>query len=358
MEKDETGIKQSIEERKIHAAQTLAKYHRWDRFPSFRYIGNALTLEDTKMLGKVKGFLNLLDFNSPALGLTDRDKRFLKDMKKHGLTFACNFHSIKEAERLRYISAICSKIGQALYDTLAGDGFFKAHRRIYNIVVFPAEYGDFAVLMRKLSSIKTTKGGCYHYRLKPKVLMNHGKSYSLTFSNHTIDRLYERFAGSSGNYMASCAVFELLADARRFDTFLTTYRGKPQYFARVYAPITNDFTAVSCSMVMDDYDASAKYLILAGYYPLVTAYDSRNNSYACADTLITPGMNGTPEYVYLMEKADIDWQERKKVLDSFNNSKTFDDVLKHRDFYAFEWFHEHVEARFVKDDGSYFQPCV
>ncbi|MGE4285487.1 MAG: hypothetical protein AB7F23_02605 [Phycisphaerae bacterium] len=338
--------------------EAFARYERPEKYPSFQCDCSAIDMEMKELLDAAKGIL--ADFKFCGSGKFSPDElRFLLDIETYGISYAVNRRQISKDDMLLRLAGISERIGEVLVEKLLSK---PVSRQLYtnNIMILPVESGKtvkFTLRAKRLESIKTNQGNLHYSRRGQIVQMHKGKHYRLLYSNHAIKRLYLRFSpnGQVG-YASNCHIYKLLEEGGRFDTFtMDQGNGKRQYYARLYAPIADDFTAVSCSSVMEEYDAEKKYLILLGYYPLGIARHGKKG-YACAETFLTPGMNGTPEHRYMMGDADIDNQERKKLLDSLDRSSTYEKVLKNRDFYAFEQFHKNVTPMFIEDDGSYFEP--
>ena len=229
---------------------------------------------------------------------------------------------------------LANAIGIYIYDNLTSDIYLQYYPESY--VAFHPYLDGSKILVNFHSLLKGQAGKqtFFYSRLKPRVKIN-GKSYIVAFTQHTIDRVYERTAIDQRNYTSLGDVFSLLAAYNPRHLELCKLNngqlaisfwgpcGKPPFWHYWYVPY------VLGKIV----PGGGAPLFRLGYAPIMM-----HDGFAIAKTLLYPGYKSTPEYA-LIRKSSL--SEFEKI--EFQKKSTDQDawrVVRDLDFSCIKWFHD------------------
>lgn len=229
---------------------------------------------------------------------------------------------------------LINSIGTYLYQKVASDIYLKYYPDNY-VAFYPYRDGS-KILVQFHSLLRGQIGGqaFFYSKLKPSIKIA-GKKYTVAFTQHMIDRVYERTAIDQKNYTSLGDIFSLLAAYNPHHLELCTLNngqpaisfwgscGKPPFWHSQYIPnVLGEF-------IPGDGDA----LFRLGYSPIVL-----HDDFAIAKTLLYPGYKSTPEYA-LLQSSSLSQSEKeemqKKSMDQDGLS-----VVKDLDFSCIKWFHD------------------
>ena len=144
--------------------------------------------------------------------------------------------------------------------------------------------------------------------------------------------------GDAFAYLHSCVYFEPCSLPKSEFAFSVWEKCLPQFFAFEFA-----------RNVLEDLDASKNYYYRVGYCPAVV-----HDDLLVATTLLTPGMDGTPEFEKVL-RPDIRSVEQKKEVRKSVEQLTIRGLVEHRDFSMIKSFHNAGIPQVVAMDREVFK---
>ncbi|MBE7465177.1 MAG: hypothetical protein HS116_17000 [Planctomycetes bacterium] len=212
-----------------------------------------------------------------------------------------------------------------------------------------------------LSSLKRGKYGGYCSRRDLNIQID-GKPKYIAFSEHAIERTYQRIIGSMGIYASwgdafaffdRCRYFEpvLLRDGENSlsffqDCFLEQHDPSILMYPNEYALRISGFESL-CYHI--EFGIRSYYRV--GYAPIVSKGD-----WILLKTLLPPGYAGTPE-LDLFQNVKMAPNKRRRLL-KMTDHWTVDQLNKSFDFSLFKFFHQNGIPQVVQFTGDLFAPLV
>ncbi|MBW4463607.1 MAG: hypothetical protein KME47_25695 [Nodosilinea sp. WJT8-NPBG4] len=229
---------------------------------------------------------------------------------------------------------LMNAIGTYVYQKVTSDIHLKYYPDNY-VSFYP--YRDGSKILVQFDSLLRgqMRGQTFFYsKLKPRIKIE-GKKYIVAFTQHMIDRVYERTAIDQKNYTSLGDIFSLLAAYNPHHLELCTLNngqpaisfwgpcGKPPFWHSHYIPY------VLGKLVPGGGDA----LFRLGYSPIVL-----HDDFAVAKTLLYPGYKSTPEYA-LLQSSSFSKYEKEEMQNKSTNQDALR-VVKDLDFSCIKWFHD------------------
>lgn len=229
---------------------------------------------------------------------------------------------------------LMNAIGKYIYQKVTSDIYLKYYPDNY-VAFYPYRDGS-KILVQFHSLLRGQIGGqtFFYSKLKPRIKIE-GKKYIVAFTQHMIDRVYERTAIDQKNYTSLGDIFSLLAAYNLHHLELCTLNngqpaisfwgpcGKPPFLHSQYIP------NVLGKLVPGGGDA----LFRLGYSPIVI-----HDDFAVAKTLLYPGYKSTPEYA-LLQSSLFSKSEQEGMQNKSMNQDAWR-VIKDLDFSCIKWFHD------------------
>lgn len=229
---------------------------------------------------------------------------------------------------------LINAIGKYIYQKVTSDIYLKYYPDNY-VAFYP--YRDGSKILVQFHSLLRGQMGertFFYSKLKPRIKIG-GKQYIVAFTQHMIDRVYERTAIDQKNYTSLGDIFSLLAAYNPHHLELCTLNngqpaisfwgpcGKPPFWHSQYIP------NVLGKLVPGGGDA----LFRLGYSPIVI-----HDDFAVAKTLLYPGYKSTPEYA-LLQGSSFSKAEKEGMQNKSMNQDAWR-VIKDLDFSCVKWFHD------------------
>ena len=229
---------------------------------------------------------------------------------------------------------LMNAIGKYIYQKVTSDIYLKYYPDNY-VAFYPYRDGS-KILVQFHSLLRGQIGGqtFFYSKLKPRIKIE-SKKYIVAFTQHMIDRVYERTAIDQKNYTSLGDIFSLLAAYNPHHLELCTLNngqpaisfwgpcGKPPFWHSQYIP------NVLGKLVPGGGDA----LFRLGYSPIVI-----HDDFAVAKTLLYPGYKSTPEYA-LLQNSSFSKSEKGGMQNKSTNQDAWR-VVKDLDFSCIKWFHD------------------
>lgn len=230
---------------------------------------------------------------------------------------------------------LMNAIGMYIYQKVTSDIYLRYYPDNY-VAFYPYRDGS-KILVQFHSLLRGQIGGqtFFYSKLKPRIKIE-GKRYIVAFTQHMIDRVYERTAIDQKNYTSLGDIFSLLAAYNPHHLELCTLNngqpaisfwgpcGKPPFWHSQYIP------NVLGKLVPGDGEA----IFRLGYSPIVL-----HDGFAVAKTLLYPGYKSTPEYA-LLKNSSLSIAEKEAMQNKSVNQDGLR-VVKDLNFSCIKWFHDH-----------------
>jgi hypothetical protein len=212
----------------------------------------------------------------------------------------------------------------------------------HNSVQFLPVGNDIIVDCRSLIKVETVRDPFWYSRLRPTVEIE-GRTYTVAFSKHAIDKIKERINPDWKTFSALGDVFAYLEQCARFDVchLLNTDRnGKPQLALTFYDICFQEefweWMYVTNVLGRENLDPNlGRAYHRVGYCP---AFLDEARGFVTLGTLLCPGYRKTPEYG-LLQASGLPADEKTR-LERLAVEHSRDNLLGEQDFSAIKWFHE------------------
>ena len=272
---------------------------------------------------------------------TARDKQLLRVTKRCGFGRA----SLTAAPE---VLSLLFKVGQALYARMHGPAFERLLLDC-DVRVFPL--GN-TLQARCYSLLRHAgPGGTIYYSPRLPAVSIGGRSYTVGFTRHAVEQVYERLVPSWRTFEGHSDAFQFIYGSTSFEpcelagsrpavTFFADAR--PGCWAREY---------VRRVVGPEPADSRQAYAFRVGYFPVAL-----HGRFAVAKTLLLPGYKSTPEHALLRGWSagrDPDGRLRQSA---FNLSAAY--LMATGDFSALRFYHEHGVPQVVPVDRPLVDPAV
>jgi len=310
------------------------------RYPRFVY---PLDLKQTPFTQAVTKILDSLDFNDRNQ-FNDLEQRWFKQHFYGGAKALVEIEQSSMEAKFFSVHMNCL-IGQKVFDELRKQDLFDRFIPYCNLEIIP--WGrNLLVSFDELQKISTSGGTVYLSRYKPTVMID-GNEYRVGFSRHAIERFCERTANEGYTYAGYGDAHALYGQNRYFEPAQIYSRSGYQIGISFFHSAELEGFAQRRICEQIDPDLKAKNISFRqGYCPCRIEGDI-----IAANTLLYPGMRGTPEYG-LIKNSSLPWSTRKEYLDSFEGVDYTKVVFDEEVVEALRWCHENGIPQVVIPPGD------
>lgn len=263
------------------------------------------------------------------------EEQFFKLMKKHGFDYALAavLSQFEDANINLFQQHFNCKIGDLVFKRLRDKNLLFNYIPYSNVDIIPRG-NEFIIIFRSLLRHRSKFGYVFYSSLKPTVTIEN-ESYIVAFSRHAVQRICERTVFDWQSYSGSGDAFAYLERCIKFDviTNIENKFGKKLItFYELCMPGFSNMTYVE--EVLKHSNNDKEYCYRVGYCPI-----GLNDNFACAITLLTPGMKGTPED-YLIKNKNLTYENERKIRNDIQDIISKKVWVEKRNFGAIKWFQE------------------
>jgi hypothetical protein len=210
---------------------------------------------------------------------------------------------------------------------------------------FYIEYSGQNIIIRfdSLLSCYSKFGKIYYSRWKPQVNIE-GKDYTVAFSRHAIERYRQRTVGDGYSYGGTGDAFMYLSYCNRYDHHSNEWNGKQKHYLSFYSDcLKGFFTGEFARRILEKDDVpNYSHACRMGYLPVRLW-----KGFACAATLLVPGMKGTPEQI-LLKNADIDETLKKRLIQSNQLKLSIRECIANDVIWVLKWYHDNGVSQVIR----------
>lgn len=220
----------------------------------------------------------------------------------------------------------------------------------YNDVHVAFEGKDIVLRFSSMQSEKGSGGTVFFSRLEPKTEFD-GKTWTVAFSRHSVERICERINPRYIEYGAAGDVHALFATCNYYEP-IQLFGGQPAFVLYDMCDIpgfVHYATYIKGILGEENFHPNeGKYYYKVGYCPVV--FEGR---FAKAKTFLYPGYKGTPEFG-LIKSSTLSRAERD-VLFTQATTQNATEVLLNDNPEAIKWFHKHGIPQVVQMKREIFK---
>ena len=202
----------------------------------------------------------------------------------------------------------------------------------------------------RTTSLKTAKspGGTVYYSSYQPTATFDGDERVIAFSTHAVHRICERTVVDWTTYDGFGDAFAVLNRCRHYEPCVLE-DGGPAF--AVYNTCVQGFLSHAIAVhTLGELDPGVNYVYRVGYCPVVF-----HDRFAIAKTLLTPGMDKTPEIGAMLRANVIKHSEKSKWYDRAS-ALTFAGLKESGDWEALRLLHEHGVPQVFPWEGELFEP--
>ncbi|MDR1856238.1 MAG: hypothetical protein LBR22_03650 [Desulfovibrio sp.] len=183
-----------------------------------------------------------------------------------------------------------------------------------------------------------------------------GEKRIVCYTEHAIDRIYKRIYGVNDFDIVTFAQvkFSAIENLSHFEMCKVTKNGEPMDALVIYWCVRRDsklWNLFVPEVIAPDPDKNKQLYRKVGYCPLSIPYHS---NLAVVKTILSPGMNGTPEYDL------INWHENRAEAERLKISKekiqSPSEILQFKDLSALKFFQKHRPDQFFFSKDNINRP--
>jgi hypothetical protein len=301
-----------------------------------------------KFVSEVINCLHSIRLNNRELFSKDEENVF-KLMKEIGVhEVARKLVKYDNTREKYYDQFLLFKMGDTVFEQLKNKNILLNYIPYSHVNIMPIDK-EFLVIFRALLKHKSKFGTVYYSSLKPTIKIDN-KEYIVAFSRHAIERICERsifdwktFLGANDAflYLERCIKYDLIEESGGYDK---------KYFITFYEPCSPESgNMVYVNKVLNEIEINTDYCFRIGYCPIQI-----NDNFACAITLLTPGMKGTPEDL-LIKNSDLSYEDKIRIRNNVQDmisKKIWDEK---QNFEAIKWFHQNGIPQVLKIKEKIFE---
>jgi hypothetical protein len=280
---------------------------------------------------------------------TEKQERIFKWMKKIGFSAVLDeleTNCADDPECHRF--AVIPKIGETVYEQLKNKNVLLNYIPYTHATIKPVD-NEFLVIFRALQKQKSKFGTLYHSSLKPTVRID-DREYIVAFSRHAIERICERAIMNWQTFLGANDAFLYLERCVKYDIVEDANSKEKKYFITFYEPCAiASGNMIYINRVLEKIENNTDYCFRIGYCPIEI-----NGDYACALTLLTPGMKGTPEDL-LLKESDLSYEDKQKIRADVQDMISKKIWFEKRNFEAIKWFHQNGISQVMKVEEKIFE---
>jgi hypothetical protein len=336
-------------ERRSHALQR--KREKDDNKIRIRIGPYDKSLVPEEFVTEVIDCLKNIRLNDRSLFNTSEERVF-KSMKETGIKeIKERFWENDTTEEKFSVSYLLFKMAETVYGLLNKKNILLKYIPYAHAFIIPAKK-EFVVVFRALLKHRSSFGTAYYSPSRPIIRIN-GKEYVVAFSRHAIERVCERLVSDYPTFSGANTVFLYLERCIRYDLVEAPDGTEDKYLITFYGPCStlsgNMFYATEVLGAVEDH---ANYGYRLGYCPIEI-----NGDFACATTLLTPGMKGTPEDL-LIKTSNLSYDERIKIRANVQELIALRNWDKNQNMEAIIWFHLNGVPQVIKMDDEFYRDIL
>ena len=296
-----------------------------------------------EFVATVRQIVNGIDLADPAQ-FPPSVRVFFQNLYRVGLNNSLIKATRFVAHDLKYVVAINleSYLGDFIMDGLKNSLQIEKYVP-YND--FHIEYSgqNIIVSFDSLLSCYSKFGKIYYSRREPKVNIE-GQDYTVAFSRHAIERFRQRTVGDAYSYVGTGDAFAYLSYCNQYDHHSREWNGKEKHYLSFYSDCHEEFVSGEFARRILEKNnlRNYSYAYRIGYLP-VGLWDG----FACAATLLVPGMKGTPEQI-LLKNADINEALRTKLIQANQFKLSLRECVENNMFGVLKWYHDNGVPQVIK----------
>ena len=321
--------------RKKSKAAKQSRAWEWRRyrnqFPGFVFKDNHA---DPDFIELVKSLIRGMDYSDRSL-FHAAEIQFLKHMKRSGFAVALNtvLQQTEEAARGTMKIGLGLLMGGKIFTLLEREGCLENWIPYHDAEILP-HGNQFSVRFSSLQSASTPAGKRYFPDDKPKVKIS-GKDYTACFSRHAIERICTRAIGNWRGFAGAGDAYGIIAESNCFEPATVDCNGEAQPAFAVFQICCEGFVSADyVREVLGVQMSDNKFLYRVGYCPVAISGDL-----AGAKTMLSPGMNGTPEAT-LFRESSLSYGEKKRIRKGIKIAESLEKIAQTQDLSAIKWFHD------------------
>jgi hypothetical protein len=301
-----------------------------------------------KFVDEVINCLHSIRLNDREI-FSDAEEKIFKLMKEIGVhEVSRELVKYDNTREKLYNKFLIFKLGDTVFEQLKKKNILLHYIPYTHVNITPIDK-EFLVIFRALLKHKSKFGTVYYSSLRPTIKIDN-KEYIVAFSRHAIERICERAildwktyhgANDAFLYLERCIKYDFIEDSGGYDK---------KYFITFYEPCSPESgNMVYVNKVLNKIEINTDYCLRIGYCPIQI-----NDSFACAITLLTPGMKGTPEDL-LMKNSNISYDDKIRMRNNVQDmiSKTI--WKEKQNFEAIKWFHQNGIPQVLKVEDKIFE---
>ena len=325
--------------------QKLRRKNKLKRLPKYPEIvvQEADASVNSEFVATVRQIVNGIDLTDPTQFPPDV-RTFFQNLCRAGLrgSLIKATRFVEPALKQTKANQLKSYLGNFIMDGL------KNSLQIEKYVPYNDFYVEFLgqniiITFDSLLSCYSKFGKIYYSRRKPQVNIE-GKDYTVAFSRHAIERYCQRTVADAYSYSGTGDAFMYLSYCNRYDHHSSEWNGKQKHYLSFYSDCLNGFfTGEFARLILEKKDVpdySHAYRI--GYLPVRLW-----KGFACAATLLVPGMKGTPEQI-LLKNADIDKTLKTKLIQSNQLKLSIRECVVNDMAWVLKWYHDNGVPQVIK----------
>ncbi len=331
--KERNRIKRKLKRIKELKQQQKVRY--FEKYPAINIIEPAESV-DPIFVDTVRKIVATLKFNDRSK-FSSKEEHFFRLVKTWGMKRALQIatgtypFSPNDPIAINYFTLLGTVIVEEL----------KKHLKIEKYI----PYNDFEVAcvdrvytleFDALLKRKSKYGTIYYSRRMPKVEIN-GEEYTVAYSRHAIDRICQRTVGRAFTYGGCGDAFAYIAYNKKFEHHSRLYNnGNEKHYLSFFADCLPGFVSsqIGSHILSKEIWRYYSHAYRVGYLPV-----GLWNGFACASTLLTPGMYGTPED-FLLKTADIGAADRAILMAANSHNLSLNDLVVNNGYHVLKWFHD------------------
>lgn len=287
--------------------------------------------------------------------LNDRDKftkngeRIFKLVQEIGIkSFLDDARKISIEQSAMHYEYIVFTIGAVIFQELKKKNILLEYIPFTHFNIVPKD-DQFVVIFRSLLRHRTKYGNVYYSSLKPTIRIDN-KEYIVSFSRHATQRICERAIFDWQTYSGVHDSFLLLERCVKFDIVDNIGSYNKKYFITFYEPCsTYAGNMFYVNEILQEKEINSNFCFRIGYCPI-----GLNDNFACAITLLTPGMKGTPED-YLIKRANLSYENEKNIRNNVQDMISKNIWIHKKNLEAVKWFHQNGIPQVMQINEKIFQ---
>jgi hypothetical protein len=301
-----------------------------------------------KFVVDVRNCLQSIRLNDREL-FSKRGEMIFKAIQNFGIeNYMQGVEKVDANQMQSHIDYILFEMGGALFKKLQEKNILLNYIPFTHVNIVPNN-DHFVLVFRALLRHKTKYGTVYYSSLKPTIKINNN-DYIVGFTRHATQRICERAIFDWQTYSGTNNAFIYLDRYIKFDLVEDSGSYGRKYFITFYEKCSHESgTMIYLNEVLNKNVNDFNYCFRIGYCPI-----GLNDNFACAITLLTPGMKGTPED-YLIKNANLPFEKERKIRNDVQDMISKNIWLEKENFEAIKWFHQNGIPQVISVNEKIYQ---